>query len=247
MELGKGEGGHDTKLRRTPAGDAIVLQAWQQYRPTTGRRSVRRFHREETVAGQYSLRSVQRILYGPVAAMQAVPEDPSLEPFVDPWGKDWPIDPVGIGVGLALIRVGRLQVPTNPENAFAWFRPTKRDLAWAIKLSAPFPIHGYQLAGVIAARHLWIMARLYAKRERFYKANGLNNGYEDIDLIYSYMTFHKTWESGENLFAFAKNLETLEAGKLVGSIALDYLYELSFMWEESAWNKFFKERFVREG
>jgi hypothetical protein len=107
----------------------------------------------EILAEQFSMRSTQRVLQKAQPRRHREFERP--DPFVQPWGEGWPSDSVGIAVAFSLIRVSK-----TVERP-GWWRPTTRELTWAIRLHTLFKIHDIE-----SAFHLWYMARLYADRER---------------------------------------------------------------------------------
>ena len=85
-------------------------------------------------------------------------------------------------------------------NDFAWWRPTDRELAWAIRLHRLFDIfdRGQDL---LSAFHLWSMARHYARRERASEvfADQERVGlYDDLDE----MVTLRLWETGEVSYPF---------------------------------------------
>jgi len=149
----------DIYHRLTPEDIQLIKETWLQDTSQSDRKVYQRLKGRVN----FSLRSLQRVLTKVRPRWDIIP----LETFVEPWGEGWPTDPEGTAVAVNLIEIANL------INDFAWFRPTTRELRWAIRLHRLFNIFNRELEkpGMISQRllsvfYLWYMSRLYARRER---------------------------------------------------------------------------------
>jgi len=132
----------DIYHRLTPEDIQLIKETWLQDTSQSDRKVYQRLKGRVN----FSLRSLQRVLTKVRPRWDIIP----LETFVEPWGEGWPTDPEGTAVAVNLIEIANL------INDFAWFRPTTRELRWAIRLHRLFNIFNRELEkpGMISQRLL---------------------------------------------------------------------------------------------